>query len=131
MSLTKPTADQVKDPVQLERLLTGYYDQLIAQQKAQLPDYVPQVKAITMVNYAAMRQLRGDALGNLGPRACIVTGKTTVLDGGQSEWVWDPTSTAVDNEVSVLQVAGVATGRWRLVMTASIEAVKAIASLHP
>lgn len=131
MSLIKPTADQIKDPVQLERLLTGYYDQLVAQQLPQLPDYVPQVKAITMVNFAAMRKLRGDALGNLGPRACIVTGKSTLLDGGQGEWVWDPTSAAVDNDVSVLQVSGVATGRWRLAMTASIENVKAIASLHP
>jgi hypothetical protein len=74
----------------------------------------PQFKAITMATVSEMRQNRGDSVGNLGPRACILAGTDEVLDGGQAVYVWDQTSTAADDGVNVIQAAATKVGRWRL-----------------
>jgi hypothetical protein len=81
------------------------------------PDQAPALKAICIATLAALRATRGDADGQLGPRSCILSGTSEALDGGEGMYVWDQTSTATDDGVDVVEVAGVKVGRWRRLRT--------------
>ncbi|HVQ52655.1 MAG TPA: hypothetical protein VMS92_21680 [Mycobacterium sp.] len=131
MSLQKPTQDAVKDPAKLYQLVSGFYESLVALGGEVAPVRAPKLKAITLPSFAEMRLRRGDTMGELGPRACVVTGKTTFRDGFEGVFGWDATSTLADDEANTIAVTGVVVGRWRRMSFASEEDVKAIASLHP
>ncbi|HET7036587.1 MAG TPA: hypothetical protein VFI42_12965 [Thermomicrobiaceae bacterium] len=92
------------------------YDAIVGRSREVAPETAPRLRSITMPTIAEMRKFRGDTSGNLGPRACILAGTETVLDGGQAIYVWDQSSVAKDDGVNVVQVKGVTTGRWRLAM---------------
>ena len=112
VNLIKPTVEAVKDPGQLASILLALYTEALERRKAQLPDAIPNLKAITLSTFADARRTRGDANGNLGPRACIVTCKATLGDGGQRVFAWNATSTAPDDDSNTLVVVGVNPGRW-------------------
>jgi hypothetical protein len=112
-TLRKPTLATIAAPDQLLTMLVGYYDALLELRKDLLPSRTPALKAVTQPLYADLRMNRGDVMGELGPRATIVTGGTAVLDGGQGAFVWDPSSKTADDGVNTFEVAGVNPGRWR------------------
>jgi hypothetical protein len=66
---------------------------------------------VALSTHADMRRTPGNVGG---PRVCIVTGRTSVLDGGEGAYAWDPTSKATDNDTSVIG-GGLTVGRWRKV----------------
>ena len=111
MSLLKPTPDLLTNPSQFQRLLQGYYDALTDLVRSKLT-FKPARATITLANYAAARQVQGDSAGSTGPLLIIVASKATLGDSGQGVFYWSPTSTAPDDNSTVLQVQGVATGRW-------------------
>lgn len=112
MNLRRPSAAAVADANQLTTILLGFYDALIELSKPQQPGRSPGLKAITQSTFADMRMQVGDVNGELGPRLALVSGTSSVLDGGEGVFAWEPNSKAADNNVSVLQVSGVDVGRW-------------------
>lgn len=116
MSLRRPTAMAVGDQTQLLNILVGFYDAILELRKPVQPGDAPNLKAITRATFADMRAAAGDINGELGPRVAMVAGKNTPMDGSQGVFAWDPTSQLADNNTTVLQVSGVATGRWRRVV---------------
>lgn len=113
INLRKPTAAVVGVAAQLTTVLVAFYDAIVELRQDLLPSRVPALKAVTLSSYADLRAARGDVTGELGPRLTMIAGGTSVLDGGQGVFVWDPTSTTADDGVNTFQVAGVNPGRWR------------------
>lgn len=111
--LERPTRGTIQKPDDLLPILTGFYERLVELGRAQLPSTVPALKAVTLSTFANMRMQAGDADGEKGPRACIVTGGSSLLDGSEGVFAWDPTSTAADDNANTIQVALVPVGRWR------------------
>lgn len=75
---------------------------------------------ITFNTYNELRAVMGDPAGKAGPRGVIVAGTTAPKDGGEGVFVWDFTSTAVDNNATVIAPVNAAgtviqQGRWRKV----------------
>lgn len=115
-SLQKPDRNSLGDKDELLAVLVSFYDNIRAALGLRTPDTVPALKAITLATHAALRNQVGDYAGQLGPRACIVTGRSAPLDGGEGIYVWDATSTQFDDDVAAIQPFGIAVGkpgRWR------------------
>jgi len=49
----------------------------------------------------------------------VATGQTTQGDNNGGMYMWNPSSTAADDSFYVIQVTGVATGRWLRIGAAS------------
>lgn len=101
--LQRPTAATIAAPDAHLALLSGMYDVLVELRRAAVPTIV------ALSTHAQMRMTPGNVNG---PRVCIVTGRTAVLDGGEGAYVWDATSKATDNDTTVIS-GGLVTGRWR------------------
>lgn len=123
-SLRRPTAKTATSPAELSGVLASFYDTLLPlSQDAISPDRVPALQAMGMPSLAAMRSIRGDAAGLSGPRACILVGKVSRLDGGEGIFVWDASSTAKDDDINTIESPAVgvpagAAGRWRRLIAA-------------
>ncbi len=121
-SLVKPQVGDLGDRVKLAGLLGSYYDALLPLVGAISPSQIPGLRAMVMANVAELRFTRGDAAGIAGPRATFLLGYDTLLDGGEGNFAWDPTSTDVDDSgVTTVEspAAGVPAGtpgRWRRVL---------------
>lgn len=82
------------------------------------------LRAHSIANLGELRRTPGSTDGNGGPRVCMLAGQATALDAGAGTFVWDPTSTLVDNALqaasafTVAAVQGVAQGRWRRLLGA-------------
>lgn len=125
MSFSKPTRDTVRDSEQLFRALSDIYDSIQELSKPTRAGDVPGLKPVTLPNYTSLRQFRGDANGELGPRSTYVSGETNPLDGGEGTYVWDQTSMEPDDSSTVFQVQGVPIGRWRRVPSPTVPPVDA------
>lgn len=114
-SLKKPDRDTAQSPGALLLVLTGFYDAIRTLLGTRTPDTIPALKAITLPTHLALRNQIGDYNGQLGPRAAIVTGRSSPLDGGQGIYVWDATSTLVDDDSATIQPLTLLgkPGRWR------------------
>ncbi len=115
-TLRRPTAAALKNEGDLLAILQGFYIELLEARKPRSPNTVPALKAVGLSLHVDLRKTEGDAAGELGPRACIVTGGTTVLDAGRGVFAWDATSTAADDGVNTFQVGGIDRGRWRRIV---------------
>lgn len=121
-SLRRPTAKTATSPAELSGVLASFYDTLLPlSQDAISPDRVPALQAMGMPSLAAMRSIRGDAAGLSGPRACILVGKVSRLDGGEGIFIWDASSTTRDDDTNTIESPAVgvppgAPGRWRRVV---------------
>lgn len=95
-------------------VLVRFYERLVELGKTLLPSQVPALKAMTMANLAAMRQTVGDTNGEKGPRACLLVGGASPLDGSQAFYAWNATDARNDNGTTVIQPAGTQgqPGRW-------------------
>jgi hypothetical protein len=94
------------------------YDAIQTLGQETLPEDAPKLRALAIGTLAQLRKTRGDVAGNAGPASCMLSGFTSPMDGGQGVFLWDPTSVAKDDGGVLLpggtvQVANVATGRWR------------------
>jgi hypothetical protein len=99
----------------LLNVLIGLYDGILSLQRAQLPDSIPGLQAITISTHAALRAQVGDVNATIGPRSCIVSGRTRPFDGGGGIYVWDAGSIAVDDDASIVQPTAIGLGkpgRW-------------------
>jgi hypothetical protein len=112
MKLRRPTLDVIGDPAQLLEVLSAFYDGL-RELAGLVPTYKTARATVTLPTFAAARAVPGDPTGANGPMACLVCGQLSPKDGLQGPFVWDPFSTAADDNTNTLQAAGVATGRWR------------------
>lgn len=70
-------------------------------------------QGVTVNTHAQLRMIKGDPNGIGGPRAAIVGGNVLAVDGGQGVFVWDPGSTAADDDSTVIQSSQTTVGRWR------------------
>lgn len=113
MSLGRPTIGAIQTPAGLLNCLDGLFEAVIDLLRDIPAKRIPALKAITLETHAAARAQVGDVNGEAGPRACIVAGRTTAMDGGQGVFVWDPNSTLADDDTNTLQVPGASPGRWR------------------
>lgn len=78
------------------------------------PALAVELRGHSVATLAELRKTRGSRDGNRGPRMCMFAGYVDPLDGGEGMFVWDDTSTAVDDEgLTVAEVFGVSPGRWR------------------
>jgi hypothetical protein len=113
--LQKPNRGATGDPDSLLGLLANFYDNIRSLLGMRTPDTVPALKAITVQDHRSLRNQVGDYAGQLGPRACIVAGRTGPLDGGEGVYVWDATSTLADDDAATIQPLslGGKPGRWR------------------
>jgi hypothetical protein len=111
--LRKPDRATLANDEAHVKMLLGFYDAILALQKDRLPSTVPALKSVVRPSYASLRAAAGDINGELGPPATIVTGGTSIKDGGEGVFLWDPDSTLADDGVNVFQVAQITTGRWR------------------
>lgn len=68
-----------------------------------------------IINIAELKQRVGVANSNIS-----LLGYYSAGDGGGGEFYWDSTSTETDNGGTVIQVTGVATGRWKRIFTEPI-----------
>lgn len=102
--LKRPLLATMAAPGALLELLAGFYDALLELRRA------APVGISTASTHAEVRRTVGSTSG---PRLCIVTGRSSILDGGEAAYAWDPTSTAADDDAAVLAVFGVDVGRWR------------------
>lgn len=93
--------------------LTSVEDELGRRAKVP-PELAVELRAHSIATLAELRKTRGDNAGNRGPRACMLAGYETPLDGGEGVFIWDYTSVAADDGgTSTVLVAGVEQGRWR------------------
>lgn len=115
-NLRKPDASTLGNQGRLLDMLVGFYDELVELRKARAPSTVPVLKAGQLSSHADLRKTEGDTAGERGPRACIVTGGVTVMDGGEGVFAWDSTSTLADDSANTFQVGGVDRGRWRRIV---------------
>lgn len=77
------------------------------------PATAPELRAHSVATRAELRKTRGSPDGNRGPRALMLAGYVDPRDGGEGVFIWDNTSTTADDEgVTAIQVAGVDVGRW-------------------
>ena len=60
-----------------------------------------------VVNYAQLRSFSA-----LQDMACLALGTTSEGDGGQAFYYWNATSTASDNNTTVIAPYGSVAGRW-------------------
>lgn len=113
--LKKPDNGTAGSPTELLKVLIGFYDNIRALMGLRTPDTIPALKAITLPTHAALRNQIGDYAGQLGPRAIVVTGRSSPLDGGQGIYAWDATSTLADDDAATIQplALGGKPGRWR------------------
>lgn len=102
--LKRPRQSTVADTGEMLDVLTGMYDVLVELRRA------PLASIVAVSTHADVRRTPGSISG---PRVCIVTGRSAILDGGEAAYAWDATSTAADDDSNTIVVAGVATGRWR------------------
>lgn len=73
------------------------------------------VKISTIDTIATLRTVRGGALSTV-----VVSGYYTINDGGGGQFYWNPTSTATDNNGTIIAVSGVSTGRWIRIVQSDI-----------
>jgi hypothetical protein len=59
---------------------------------------------------------------NMYPELVVTLGTMAVNDGGMGEWYWDATSTDADNTGTILQLQGVATGRYKRLYSDGVQA---------
>lgn len=114
MSLLKPSGGD--DARRTFAVLMGFYDAIVELFSQRPSSTVPTLKSITSPTHAEARQHVGDYAGNAGPRAMIVCGKDTPIDGYQGIFVWDATSILDDDGFNTLQPNAVGLGRpgrWR------------------
>jgi hypothetical protein len=135
-NIVKPTLESTKDAPSLLLLLTRFYERLVELGQGIMPSQAPALKAIASANIAALRQTVGATDGELGPRALLLAGGSSALDGGQAVYVWNAADTSADNGASVICPASIGPnkpGRWnRVALLAGMsEPMKVIASLHP
>jgi hypothetical protein len=116
--LRKPDRGSASNPDELLKVLIGFYDAIRSLQGLRGADTVPALKAITVQDHVSLRRQVGDYAGQLGPRACIVAGRSLPADGGQGVFVWDATSTLADDDSTTLQPLslGGKPGRWRKIL---------------
>ena len=118
VNLIKPDVGTVADKGRLLQTLVRFYERLIELGKNLLPSQVPALKAWTMTSLSVMRQTLGDANGELGPRACMLLGGSSLMDGSQAFYYWNATDTRADNGTTVIQPAALSLsqpGRWNRV----------------
>jgi hypothetical protein len=116
VNLSKPNRSTVDTDDAGARLLSQlieFYDALIDLGRPILPSRAPNLKSITLETLADLRKTVGDDQGEKGPRSLILAGGTANLDALTGVWVWDSLSTLADNGTTVIQVTGIAVGRWR------------------
>ena len=135
-NIVKPTIDSAKSPPALLQILTRFYERLVELGQSIMPSQAPALKAIASANLTAIRQTLGATDGELGPRALLIAGGVTPLDGGQAIYVWNAVDTRADDGATVICPAAIGPtnpGRWnRVPMLAGMsEPMKIIASLHP
>lgn len=103
--LKRPAQATVNDRTELLGVIMSFYDALVELRRAAVPTIV------ALSTHAQMRRTPGSVDG---PRVCIVTGRSNVLDGGEGAYAWDATSKADDNDTTVIG-GGLKVGRWRKV----------------
>jgi hypothetical protein len=60
--------------------------------------------------------------GNLNNALAVMLGKTATGDNGAAIYYWNPGSTATADDINIVQVTGIATGRWLRMINAATDA---------
>lgn len=77
--------------------------------------YPQSVGTVTFTTVATLAALRS-AAAPTGSVVMQLQGYYAAGDGIDSRYYWDPVSVIADNGGTVIQITGIATGRWRLIM---------------